>query len=45
MAAGRTHPAIALARRSKALVAAVRPIFGRLKIEAIPRNWLFLSAA
>lgn len=44
--AGRALPSreIALGTRSEALVRAVRPIFDRLGVSAVPRNWLFLSA-
>lgn len=39
------YAAIELRERSKALVEAVRPVFNRLRVDAVPRNWLFLDAA
>lgn len=36
---------VELWRRSKALVESVRPVFARLRVDAVPRNWLFLDAA
>jgi ubiquinone/menaquinone biosynthesis C-methylase UbiE len=39
------HPEITLAMRSQALVDAVRDVYKRLKVETLPRNWLYIEAS
>ena len=38
------HPEITLSMRSEALVDSVKEIYERLKVETLPRNWLYIEA-
>lgn len=38
------HPEITLSMRSEALVESVKEVYERLKVETLPRNWLYIEA-
>lgn len=38
------HPEITLAMRSEALVESVKEVYERLKVDTLPRNWLYIEA-
>lgn len=39
------HPEITLSMRSQALVDSVKEVYERLKVDTLPRNWLYIEAS
>jgi len=39
------HPEITLSMRSEALVESVKEVYERLKVDTLPRNWLYIEAS
>ncbi len=39
------HPEITLSMRSEALVDSVKEVYERLKVDTLPRNWLYIEAS